>query len=191
MKLYGKTLKFKRGITIQIALTYACNLSCEYCSLHIPTGKRPKAPQSSLSDWQRYIKNFPIKIKEVYVSGGEPSLIKWMPDLVNWLLDQKYHVTLFTDLYNPSLILQIKRSYRFQIVSTYHHSDSMLRFDSAYLALKNKYRIEVDEIGEKHLPYSRVKPFIDEEGLKDNEFRISPDLQIYLSCYEHFKQKSL
>jgi organic radical activating enzyme len=199
MKWYGKTLKFKRGVTIQISLLYACNLGCEYCSLEMPTGKRPEAKQATLQEWITYIKNFPAKIKEVYVSGGEPTLVKWLPELLEWLLKEGYHVTVFTNLYNVKLLM-IKDSYRYQILASYHKPpeeksnpklyDSELRFNAAYYKLKNKYRIEVDEIGTKVLPYSRLKPFNDMDVLKDNEFRISPDLQVYISCYDHFLQKS-
>lgn len=199
MKWYGKTLKLKRGVTLQISLLYACNLFCEYCSLEMPTGKRPEAKQSTLQEWITYIKNFPTKIKEVYVSGGEPTLVKWLPELLQWLLDEGYHVTVFTNLYNPALLM-IKPSYRYQIIASYHKPpaetekpelyDSEIRFNEAYYKLKDKYRIEVDEIGTKVLPYSKVKPFNTMDVLKDHEFRISPDLQVFISCYDHFLQKS-
>ncbi len=189
MSLYGKTLLFKRGITIQISLLYECNLKCTYCSLEMPTGKRPKAKRVGLDEWKQFIKNFPQKIKEVYVSGGEPTLVKYLPELVNWLIGEGYHVILFTDLFNPDLILKIKKSYKFKIQSTYHHSDSISRFDNAVKKLKG-YKLEVDEIGSQLLPYSKVKPFIDVEVLKDDEFRVSPDLQVFKGCYNHFVEKS-
>jgi hypothetical protein len=202
MKFYGKTLWFKRGVTVQISLLYACNLACSYCTLEMPTGIRPTAKQSTLDEWKEFIKNFPVKIKEVYVSGGEPTLIKWLPELCNWLLDEGYHVSVFTDLYDPQLLLKVKNSYRFQIISTFHHDweEKLIshhlteekQFKYSYSLLKNAgYRIEVDEIGYKVLPYSRLKPFIGMDGLKDSEaFRVSPDLQIFNSCYDHFLQKS-
>lgn len=200
MKWYGKTLKLRRGVTVQISLLYACNLFCEYCSLEMPTGIRPEAKQSTLEEWKTYIKNFPTKIKEVYVSGGEPTLIKWLPELLTWLLDEGYHVTVFTNLYNTSLLM-VKNSYRYQIIASYHKPipgtknpekyDIKNKFETHYHKLVEKgYRVEVDEIGTKVLPYSRVKPFNVMETLKDNEFRISPDLQVYISCYDHFLQKS-
>jgi len=199
LKWYGKTLKLKRGVTLQISLLYACNLFCEYCSLEMPTGKRPTAKQSTLQEWITYIKNFPTKVKEVYVSGGEPTLVKWLPELLEWLIKEGYHVTVFTNLYNSELLM-IKPSYRYQIIASYHKPpdeksnpelyDSELRFNEAYYKLKDKYRIEVDEIGSKILPYSKVKPFNTMDVLKDHEFRISPDLQVYISCYDHFLQKS-
>lgn len=207
MKWYGKTLKLRRGVTLQISLLYACNLFCEYCSLEMPTGIRPEAKQSTLEEWKTYIKNFPTKIKEVYVSGGEPTLVKWLPELLTWLLNEGYHVTVFTNLFNPDLLM-VKNSYRYQIIASYHKPpaaterpdlvkgklinayDSEIRFNKAYYKLKDKYRIEVDEIGTKVLPYSRVKPFNVMETLKDNEFRVSPDLQVFISCYDHFLQKS-
>ena len=188
MKFYGKTLRFKRGITLQISLLYPCNLACEYCTLDMPTGKRPISKQSTLEDWKFYIKNFPVKIKEVFVSGGEPTMIKWLPELLEWLLAEKYHVTVFTNLFNPKM-LKVKPNFRYQIIATYHHSDNQERFDKAYKELEG-YRVDVQEIGSKKLPYSKVIPFTNNEELQSKLFRVSPDLQLYTSCYEHYYNKS-
>jgi molybdenum cofactor biosynthesis enzyme MoaA len=117
MKLYGKTLWFKRGAMLNINLLYECNLACTYCSLEMPTGIRPKAKRVGLDDWKNFITYFTSKnkIREVYVSGGEPSLVKYMPELVNWLIGKGFHVALFSNLYNPDRILQINKSYRFNL----------------------------------------------------------------------------
>ena len=195
MKLYSKTLKLKRGYTLGLNLLYACNLKCTYCSLEMPTGKRPTSKQSTLEQWKEYVKNFPCKLKEVTISGGEPTLIDWLPDLINWLLKEGYHVMLFTDLFNASLIRKVNPSYRFHIVSTFHHTDSQLRFESAYHSLKG-FNIVVHEIVSellgirKRLSFSIAKPFNTMDVLKDDEFRVSPDLQLFISCYDHYLQKS-
>lgn len=200
MKFYGKTLRFKRGITLQISLLYSCNLFCEYCSLEMPTGIRPTAKQATLEEWKSYIKNFPTKIKEVFVSGGEPTLVKWLPEFLQWLLDEGYHVTVFTNLYNP-MLLMVKDSYRYQIFATYHKPpkdtlnpekyDIKNRFEVAYHKLTDKgYRVEVNELGYGDLPYSTVSKFNDMDVLKDHDFRVSPDLQVYISCYDHYLQKT-
>lgn len=192
IKLYGKTLMFRRGKMLNINLLYECNLSCAYCSLEIPTGIRPKAKRVGLDDWKNFITDFTSKnkIREVYVSGGEPSLVKYLPDLVNWLINKGFHISLFSNLYNTDKLLQIKKSYRFKIQATYHQCDSISRFDEAYKKVIKKHRVDVDEIGYRSLSYSKVKPFMDPDGLKDKEFRVSPDLEVFDSCFEHYTEKS-
>ena len=191
MKLYGKTLWFKRGRMLNINLLYECNLKCSYCSLEMPTGIRPKAKRVGLDDWKKYVSDFPDKIKEVYVSGGEPSMVKWMPDLVNWLVKEGYHVIVFSNLFNPDLILQIKKHYRVKIEATYHHDwDELKRFDEAYKKIKDHIRVDVGEIGYQALSYSKLKQFIKMDDLKEKHYRVSPDLKLYDSCYSHYSEKS-
>ena len=55
MKLYGKTLMFRRGKMLNINLLYECNLTCTYCSLEMPTGIRPKARRVELENWKEFI----------------------------------------------------------------------------------------------------------------------------------------
>lgn len=190
MKLYYKTLQFRRGGLLQINLLYPCNLKCEYCSLHIPSGNTPKAKESTLEEWKEYIINFPHKIKEINISGGEPTLKRWLPEITNFCLDKGYHTAIYTNLFKPENILPVKKSYRFKIIATYHHSDSYMRFDRAYQMVKDRFEIEVWEIGTKTLPYSRVKPFNTMQTMKDNKFfAVSPDRELYYSCYEHLLEK--
>lgn len=193
MKLYGKTLMFRRGKMLNINLLYECNLSCSYCSLEMPTGIRPKAKRAGLVEWKDFITEFTSKnkIREIYVSGGEPTMVKYLPDLVNWLLNQGFHVLVFTNLFNTDRLLQIKDSYRFKIQATYHsNDDSITRFHNAYKIVTKKHRVDVDEIGKQFLPYSKVKEFMNVEDLKYKEFRVSPDLEVFSSCFDHYTAKS-
>jgi len=193
MKLYGKTLMFKRGKMLNINLLYGCNLSCSYCSLEMPTGNRPKAKRVGLEDWKTFVNEFTSKnkIREIYVSGGEPTMVKYLPDLVNWLLSKGFHVVVFSNLFSPERLLQIKKSYRFKVQATFHSNDDIInRFELAYQKVKAKHRVDVDEIGKQLLTYSVVKPFQDVRDLMDNEFRVSPDLEVFNSCYTHFYEKS-
>ena len=183
----------RRGRMLNINLLYECNLKCSYGSLEMPTGIRPKAKRVGLEDWKTFITDFTSKnkIREIYVSGGEPTMVKYLSDLVNWLLNQGFHVLIFSNLFNPDRLLQIKQSYRFKVQATYHSlHDNADRFDAAYKKVIKKHRVDVDEIESNVLPYSKSKPFMKIDGLKDKEFRISPDLQIYNSCIEHYTEKS-
>ena len=49
----------------------------------IPSGKWPKSEEKTIREWMNFLKTFPLKIKEVNVSGGEPTLIKGLPGHIN------------------------------------------------------------------------------------------------------------
>ncbi len=69
---YAIRKRFKRGITLTIALTWKCNLMCPKCALACD-GEMPKDTSESI-DWTEYIKSFPVKIREIYLTRGEPHL---------------------------------------------------------------------------------------------------------------------
>lgn len=194
MKFYGKTLMFRSGVMLQCNIIYACPFACSYCALDQPTGKRPKAKQMGIEQWKKMVKHFPTKIREVFVTGGEPTLVKWMPEFVNWLLDEGYHVILFSMLHDVEAIKKIKPSYRFQVRSTFHKipEETVLRYTKQYDQIKDIYNVCVDEIGDdKVLPFSVLKPFVSDETMQDDYgFRISPDGDFFINCYEHFFDKS-
>ena len=193
IKFYGKSLFFRRGTTLIISLSYACNFKCTYCSLKLPTGRQPHAVPIGIEDWKRIITNFPVKVKEVMITGGEPTLITWMPDLCNWLLNKCYHVTVFSNLQCTMSFKEIKNSYRFQIWATFHQEQDDKRFfDGAHqLLVGNNYNIRVGELGEKKLlPYSKLMLFQDNEGLKKPQFIYSPDGKLFTSCYDLYWSQS-
>lgn len=99
MKLYGKTLWFRRGVNITLFLSYRCNIYCPYCSLAQINGKYPQGEELTLEQWkEKFDRGFPVKIKEVYLSGGEPSLVPYIAEFANYLIDKGYHVCLFSNL---------------------------------------------------------------------------------------------
>ena len=121
---YGLLKRLHRGVRISLSITYRCNLKCPYCSLTMPAGKMPRAKESSLKEIQGAVEKFPYKIREVFVSGGAPELHPDFVELVNWLLDKKYFVHLFTNLMFPEVLLNIKKTKRFLITASYHHTDT-------------------------------------------------------------------
>jgi hypothetical protein len=141
----------------------------------MPTGRQPQAKPIGLEEWKEIISNFPVKVKEIFISGGEPTLIKWLPELCNWLLDKGYHVTIFSNLWSVNLLNCLNKSYRLQIWATFHQEqDTAKRFDSVYQYLKaGGYNIRVGELGHKSqiLPYSEMQRFTTNEELKEPAFR--------------------
>lgn len=190
-KGYWKMLFFKRGILLQISLTMKCNYDCDYCSQKFVEKGRVQHKEVGFISWVRFFKRFPYKIKEVYVSGGEPTLHKDFVRIVKYLLGCGYHVKVFTNLKNYKKILELPQTRRLCITTTYHHHVKKETFLIAYNALKN-YQIKVDEIGTKILKFSNLKT----EGTKEKNdsymivcLRISPNLRINISCFDLLRQK--
>ncbi len=66
----------------QIYLTRHCNLKCGYCKL-----VKSEIKDLSLQDWAHAYDNMErIGIKTVKILGGEPTLKKWLPDLLRYSL---------------------------------------------------------------------------------------------------------
>jgi len=63
MKLYEKTLMFRRGTMLQLNLTYACPFHCTYCSVDMVKGYRPKTKSITLEEWKQRAAVFPTKIR--------------------------------------------------------------------------------------------------------------------------------
>ena len=188
MKFYGKTLMFRRGTNVTLFLSYKCNIYCPYCSLAQVNGKYPVGKELTLDEWKEWFNvGFPVKIREVYLSGGEPSLVPYIVELTNFLLDKGYHVLLFSNLARVDRLEKIKKSYRFYVRATYHHVDDKERFDKAYQRLIKTHPVIVDEFEYKVLPYSRVKndwgtiPFWKVPAA----FRVGCDGSLYKSIFDH------
>jgi uncharacterized radical SAM superfamily Fe-S cluster-containing enzyme len=188
MQLYGKLLRFKRGITLSLSVTFRCNLSCSYCTVNV-SGKRSVSKEATIDEMIEYINHFPVKIKEIYITGGEPSLRDDLPELVNKLLDRGYFIVLFTNLKNLFTILKINKSVRFRIQATYHHKASSHEFYNNYLDIIQKHRIDVDELKYQKLYFSKVKQLTNEKELDEPCFRIAPDLTLWTSCLDMYKNK--
>lgn len=190
IKIYGKSLLFKRGCQVSLFITYSCNFNCPYCGASLPSGKQPHGRESTIEEWKEFINKFPTKIKEFYVSGGEPTLYKDFIPLVEFLLTIG-HVKIFTNLSKPQILLSLPKSYKLTIRATFHHSDDINRFNNSYNSIYKKHRIDVYEIGYSLLPYSILVPPLEKKDyFADGNFRISCDRQIFIGCQNHFIKMS-
>jgi MoaA/NifB/PqqE/SkfB family radical SAM enzyme len=194
--LYLKTIakKLTKGVLLQISLTYRCSGACDICCQKFLLGRHPKVKETNFLGWVRFFKRFPYKIKEVYVSGGEPVLHPDFVRIVNYLLCCGYYVRIFTNLKDIRKFYAINQSYKLSIKATYHHNElSSFEFDENYQRLKNIHSVEVDEIEyPQMLPYSKMQSMLHNDHSRatgENFYeatclRISPDLHINLNCYE-------
>jgi organic radical activating enzyme len=183
---YWKLRKLKRGISICIIPSFNCNYNCDYCILKNGKGKLPKNKNvKSPEEWLFYIKSFPVKIGEVIISGGEPTLYPGFTYLVNELLRHKYFVTIYTNLSNPGIFNGISQSRRFLIISTYHNHASYFEFINALKIIKHE--IKIDEIGEvKKIRISNLKKYWTEKESRNNIscLRVGTDGTIFTNCFD-------
>lgn len=191
LKKIRKSLK--QGVLLQISLTMRCTLDCDYCCQKVLLGHRPVVKETNFTGWVKWFKRFPYPIKEVYVSGGEPTIHPDFVKIVNFLLSEGYFVKVFTNLMTPGKLFSIIPYYRFSIKATYHHSQSRLQFDHNYKKVSKIHSVYVDEIeSPKELSYSKCQPMLSgkhscEMGKDFYDIaclRISPDLHINMNCYE-------
>jgi len=145
----------------------------------------PKCVELRPSEWLSYIESFPVKIREIYLSGGEPGLYNGIEELTNELIDRGYFVTIFTNLSYIINFTKLKKSPRLRFSATFHHHMHADVFIKNYRKISSKYRINVDEIGKKLLPFSKVKTFCTpEDEMSTKMLRVAPDGTIFTNCWE-------
>lgn len=74
-------------LPMHIYLTNKCNLRCIHCYMN--AGK-PLENELSMEDWQEILSGF-IEYggKELSISGGEPFLVPFLPNLIEWVKEKK------------------------------------------------------------------------------------------------------
>ena len=187
---YGAAKKLKRGILLKIYPTMVCNLDCSYCGnkLGIGLDNHRFGSRLSVDEWLKIIDNFPMKVKEVHLTGGEPSTYKGFVDLVNALLERGIFVTIFTNLKLTSKFLKIKPSNKLLLYSSFHSEQmSVEEYSKSFYTLTFYHRIVVKELGQKLLPFSRLVPWgCTADGAKKirkNCLYIAPDGQLFTTCF--------
>ena len=175
------------GTNLTIFVTWRCNLPCSYCSLlaTAPNTRPVSEFELTADEWIDRVRGFPVRLRDIYITGGEPSLYKDTPKLINGLLALGYHVLVFSNLKRGSLFMDIKPHRRFKIQATYHKCDDIERFDSEYERLNAAgYRMSCDEFTIQSLPYSELKAFDNPERWKIPNFRYSPDGKLFTCVWD-------
>lgn len=189
---YKKSGKWwQRGGDGAIIITTACTLKCiAYCPMFISDDKYPKFKVSTFEEWKNFIEHFPVWMSQIYITGGEPTLVPYISELINWLVDRGHHVTLFTNLANPERLYGVKNHWRFTCIPTFHPEyDDRKRYEDAYFKLKGRFRVDAQEMEEKRLfSFSKYKKkFSTSWFLHENhKFHFAPDSprtgKVYLGC---------
>jgi len=139
----------------------------------------------NLKEWKERLDRIPYKVKEVVVSGGEPLIYRDIAELVNYMLDKKWLVSIAT---NMTVLrgMRIKRSWRLNFHVTYHHDYPLEQFLANYESYKSHFhRVKLFEIGTSLLRMSRTKPLIIDNKGRDKELVLyGPDGKLYKSHTE-------
>ena len=186
---YGLLRRIRRGVRLPITIIHKCNLYCGYCALKLVNGVMPflSYPPMTLEKMKNIIVDFPLKISEVTLTGGEPALNKDFTGIVNWLLNQGICVLVYSNLTKIKPFLDIKRTPKFRIVATYHSCYNRDKFILNYEKIKHYHRVDVDELGKKTISVSRLKAFCSTEETKEKvkfRLRIGIDGLIFQNCYD-------
>lgn len=186
------------GRRISLFFTMRCPVQCSYCSLReggmFPLYPEYEANELSLDEWKPLLLNLFkfIRVSDLNITGGEPTLRKDISSLVNFLLEQGKCVTMHSNLWTDNA-LAIRKTNRFLIWSTFHHSDKQDRYMKMLEKYQRKYRVIVTEIGEQKIEGSVVKDFEiqgPEIGGSTDRFAIAPDGHIFVRMsmfYKHLR----
>lgn len=123
MKLYEVIRFFRRGEVVAIKPTLKCNYKCPDCAEYFD-GKYLKRPdcniQLSAFQWYDKIMTLHPRIKNIIISGGEPTIYPEFAILTNLFLDSKIPVAVATNLSIPGVFKDVRRSRRLYIHSTFY-----------------------------------------------------------------------
>lgn len=184
-KRYGLRRRLKRGDSLLCFLTFRCTLRCDYCAMKYIDGKWPHSSETTLSHWKRIIKSFPRRIREIKITGGEPMLMPYFTELVNWLLDEGYFVLVITNL---TIKRDIKQSDRLLLVSTLHEGAYLPAWKKNLKFYLAKHRIKVDEIERSVLKSSKTKDLCYREyGDTCTGFIYSPEGRLFTHVNEMYE----
>lgn len=97
------------GTVSTVLFFEGCNLRCPYC--HNPDIVLRKLPHISWNSIQSYLDRRKGIIEGVVLSGGEPTLYDFLPDLVKELREDGFLVKIDTNGTNPEMIRKCKPDY--------------------------------------------------------------------------------
>jgi len=187
---YSVLYRLKRGRSISVSLTFHCNLACPYCTMLIPDGKRHRVPVSSFEQWRDFFEQYPVKLKEVFISGGEPTLIHHCNQLIRYLIRRRILVAVFTNLTTPTLSY-LKPSPYLRINASYHGTLESAFLNRVHRLRRMGHQVTIDEVGTKRLPIhtpAKNKITTAQELLDDDtQFRHAPDSREHRNCYDLYE----
>ena len=183
---WGLMRRLRRGAEIMLNLTFRCTLSCDYCAEMFLSGKMPKSGEIELDDWKYIINNFPTRISTVRITGGEPTLVPYFVELINWLTNKGIYVMVFS---NMSIYRDgIKPTRKLLIEATYHTQQNVERFLRNLKLYRKTIRVNVHQLDTETIKGIRVFPVRGVEyAYTCVGFIYNPEGKLYLSNIELLK----
>jgi len=182
----------RRGVTLNIVQSWKCNLSCDYCSWRIGTDGYPSDRRGgrkfTTKQWRWFVNEFPVKVRVIHVTGGEPTISDVTLDFIDWCLGRGFLVYVITNLTNDNL-LRVRKSWRLRIEATCHAGCDEAKWLARLKRVGKKHRgIHVKELGGKRLPLPSDQKGWDTIPLlwspKRDRFMVGPDGCMFLSAGE-------
>lgn len=181
-------LRMRRGVLMDSFITLRCNYPCHYCPFLIK-GWKYQNKERPIEDWVNYINNnVPYPIKRMAIMGGEPSLVVWVGAYVNFLVDRKIGVTVYTNLHNISNFKVILPSPYLWFNACYH--EKYADYDNFTKNL-NEMREAGHNVKLSKVAGNEVNVVTGNGLLREADYqtqsprlRIAPDLTIHPRCWD-------
>ena len=195
---YANLKRLKRGIRLYVFLSFKCNFDCPHCIAKIPDGKYPHCEkEKTVEEWIELISNFPVRVREIRITGGEPFENDVTVPLVKWAISEGYFVIIETNLSSNiaklmhfKKLAQLPNTVRLQFYVTYHKGQINREvWLNNYLWLnysRKKCTFIANSFVKKEFGFSVKKDWVEIESMKVPKFIIGPDHQIFRNCFEAY-----
>jgi len=189
---YENLKRLKRGIRLYVFLSFKCNFDCAYCVAKIPNKQYPAYEgERTFEEWKEFISTFPVKVKELRITGGEPFENDVTVPLANWAVSEGYFVIIETNLsVNMYKIWQLTNTKKVQLYVTYHRGqidkDEWLLNYNFIKRILPKCTIIANSFAKKEFSSAVVKDWVEPDTMRVPKFIIGPDLQIFRNCFEAY-----
>lgn len=177
---------FSNGIQLSTCITWRCNLRCSYCLVSCVNGNMPEKEDVDIIELVKFIKYFPLKINEVSVTGGEPTLHDDFAIYVNQLLAMGKNVVVYSNLHNLWKLKLLEKSPFLRIYATYHHEkESSSSFKSKLLTLQKDYNVICKSFVNTNFSEKRdILPVDSMKKPEKNVLFVDTKLRLYKNCYD-------
>jgi len=178
----------KYPTNIHLVLTHLCNLRCKHCC--ISAGKR-KFTEFTIEDWKRGFDNLfsVIQKPDITISGGEPTVVCYLPKLISFLRPKVKRIVLYTNGHNNiDSILDSVDEVQVSLEGLSSSTHNYIRGEKAYekvsdfiLNFKNKEKLKVaftilfhnfDEL------QNNIDDWLVKYGLEISNMRFNAELEI-------------
>lgn len=104
-------VRLKPKNIIMWALTYNCNANCEYCYLKNYKQPKPTIKKNQYFEIAKKIVSSTFKVDAIWLTGGEPSILPFLPELISYFKENNIEVVLNTNsIIKDEFLLEILKA---------------------------------------------------------------------------------